>query len=524
MGTDSYLELFTTMYGWTFANIIVRTLADTGLTVLPFLFLFIGAWLEAHERGIEGGGVTWLIRKLEVTMWTGLFVYSLCVQTTSITSLSHAGLHYTPWSTAVAPTPVTATGEDSQSTYGSAFADAADVAAVPAWWYAAMSVSSGINASVRAGIGGSMRDFRQIEELANIATVRDPRLRQEIQRFYSECFLPARSRYLRADEYSAITLAGLEEHGPEDVDWMGSHVFLADPAFYGTLYARQDVRGFFYDPERDTDVNPAGPIPTWGRPSCKEWWESQALGLRARMADHVGSFGELRTKIFAVFTRASAEEVEDQLARLALTKTSSTYIDPDATLGDDRDDIAKRQHRLSNGIGGIGVVWEGFKASTSVLALVTMVTMAQPLVLMGIYTFLPLITVFSGYSLQVMVTGALAIFTVKFWTVMWFIARWLDDHLIEAMYPGLNGNVLLEAVTTNLDGSYKRIVLNILLMGMYVGLPALWTAMMAWTGIKFASGLGDIMTAAAGSGKKAGETAPGLTQKVAKVVATKGRG
>jgi hypothetical protein len=36
--------------------------------------------------------------------------------------------------------------------------------------------------------------------------------------------------------------------------------------------------------------------------------------------------------------------------------------------------------------------------------------------------------------------GALAIFTVKFWAVMWYVANWVDGHLMKAMYDG-NFNV-----------------------------------------------------------------------------------
>lgn len=505
MGMDSYLELFTTMYGWAFAGVIVRTLADAGLTALPFLFILVSTWLEAFERGPENGGVSWLVRKLQVQVYGALAVYLLCVQTSSVTSLSHANLHYTPWSTAVEPAPETATGAQPRSTYGSAFSDVADVTEVPLWWYTTMIVSSGVNAAVRVGIAGSMRDFRQIQDIAQIATVSDPRLRHEIQRFYSECFVPARSRYLRAEDFSADTLAALQDHGAGDVDWMGSHVFLSDQAFYPTLYAKLDVRGFLYDPARDTDVDPDGVIPTWGRPSCKQWWEDGAVGLRARMADHVGEFGELRTKIFGVFTGASAEEVEDQLARLALTKASPSYVDPESSLGDDRGWSDKAPQAVTGVMGAIGVAFAGFTASATMMPLITLMIMVQPLILMGMYMFLPVVTVMSGYSLQVMVTGALAVFTVKFWTVMWFIARWVDDHLIEAMYPGAGGTVLLEAVTTGLDGSYKRTVLNILLMGMYIGLPTLWTGMMAWAGFRLDRGITAMLDSAVTTAKRSGE-------------------
>ena len=118
--------------------------------------------------------------------------------------------------------------------------------------------------------------------------------------------------------------------------------------------------------------------------------------------------------------------------------------------------------------------------------------------------FLPLIMVFSRYSLSTMMVGGLAIFTVKFWSVMWFIARFMDDHLIAAMYPGSNGNMLLEAITTGLDGSYKRMILNILLMMMYVGLPLLWSGMMAWVGVNVRLGVEGILKSASETATRAG--------------------
>jgi hypothetical protein len=517
MGVDSYLEIFMTMYGWTFSAIIVRALADTGLLILPFLFMIVAAWLEAHERGVEGGGVTWMIRRLEVMLGTGIFVFVTCVQTTTLTSLSRMGLHYTPPATTVEPAPVRATGADPQSSYGVAFSDAADVAAVPAWWYTVMTLSSGLSASIRAGIASGTRDFRQVEELAHIAAIDNVRLRSEIQRFYSECFVPARSRFLRAQEVSPEAQLALETYGQADVDWIGSHVFRTDPGLYPTLFAKSEVTGFAYSPTRDSDVDPAT-NPVYGRPSCQEWWETGGVGLRDRMADHVGSFGQLRTKLTGLFTFASSDEIDDQLARMAVKKASPSYMDPERILGDERGSLDKLMHAPSDVLGALGAGWKGFEASTTMMPLITLLTMAQPLILMGLYMFLPLVTVLSGYNLQVFVLGGLSIFTVKFWSVMWFIARWTDDHLIEAMYP--DGNVLMAAVTLDLDGGYKRMILNILLMGMYVGLPVLWTAMMAWGGFKLSNGLADMMNTAGGIAESAGKKGAGA----ARTIATKGRG
>ena len=41
MQLDSYLELFTTFYGWAFANIFGEIVTGTGLVVIPFFTTFL---------------------------------------------------------------------------------------------------------------------------------------------------------------------------------------------------------------------------------------------------------------------------------------------------------------------------------------------------------------------------------------------------------------------------------------------------------------------------------------------------
>ena len=45
MSVDSYLELFTTMYGWAFAGIFRDVLVDTGVVFLPFIITIVSVWL-----------------------------------------------------------------------------------------------------------------------------------------------------------------------------------------------------------------------------------------------------------------------------------------------------------------------------------------------------------------------------------------------------------------------------------------------------------------------------------------------
>ncbi len=50
MTVDSYLELFTTLFGWTFYGILWDVLVGTGIVFLPFLGILIDNWREPARR------------------------------------------------------------------------------------------------------------------------------------------------------------------------------------------------------------------------------------------------------------------------------------------------------------------------------------------------------------------------------------------------------------------------------------------------------------------------------------------
>ena len=108
--------------------------------------------------------------------------------------------------------------------------------------------------------------------------------------------------------------------------------------------------------------------------------------------------------------------------------------------------------------------------------------MVQALILLSIYALLPMIVVLSRYSLSMMVVGAMAIFKVKFWNVLWYLAMWVDQNLIQSMYPDVN--VFLQIFANPGEHDAKRMLLNMITTSLYLGLPLLWSGMMAWAGVK----------------------------------------
>jgi hypothetical protein len=503
MGLDSYLEIFTTMYGWYFSSVIVQTLLDTGLVALPFVFMLIKAWMEAHEEGAERGGVQMMIRKLEIQIWTSLFVYVMCVVSSSVTSLSGVSLYYAPTRTTVNPNPQPGTMSNNESSYSQVFgAGAPSNVSVPAWWYTVMGLSSGFNAAVRAGINRGVSDLRVIEDTARSATITDPFLRNEVKRFRDECFTPARSRLLRSEAQTPEVAQAITAKGEADLDWMGGVAYRTDPSLYADLYASGDVPGFAYADFPDESLPPGHPIPQWGRPTCKQWWETSDTGLRAKLVTQAGTANGLKAKITSVFTTSSADEIDDQLAKLAINNGASNYVDTQRMFGDDRSTAQKVANAIPEAVGAGGSVLMAFLSTASLMPLINMISMAQPMILMAIYMFLPLATILSGYNLQVLVLGGLGIFTVKFWPTLWYITRWLDDNMIKAMYP--DSSTLLSVLTLDADGGYKRMMLNTLMTLMYLGLPAIWTVVMTWAGQNLGSHVSGLIDDAAKVANRSG--------------------
>jgi hypothetical protein len=358
-----------------------------------------------------------------------------------------------------------------------------------------MSITAGMNTALRAGINNSESEIRAIEELARIATIEDPALLHSVQRFYSECFKPAQSKYINTVKTDisasgqAIIASTNKDYGPNDVGWMGSQLFRTEPGFYADMRASNPVPGFPVNFARDGDYyNPSAGAPPpyegyvnpdWGRPTCKEWWESSA-GVREAMIRQSDRWQNLSNKIALVFT--DPDKAKDQLAMLAEHLANPAFVDTTRALGFD----GSIPQNVGGAVSTIGVFLTQLFSYVTINPLLNGLLMMQAIILMGMYMFLPLITFLSGYNLKVMLYGAVGIFTVKFWAILWSFTVWMDAHLVNAMYP--EGFKVTDFVRST-GNDYKLTLMAMLMMTMFIGLPALWTVMMGWIGISIGSNL-----------------------------------
>ena len=65
--------------------------------------------------------------------------------------------------------------------------------------------------------------------------------------------------------------------------------------------------------------------------------------------------------------------------------------------------------------------------------------------------------------------------------MLWYLALWVDQNLILSMYPDVN--VFLQMFANPGEHDIKRMLLNMITTSLYLGLPLLWSGMMAWEGL-----------------------------------------
>ena len=480
MNVDSYLELFTTLFGWAFYGVLWDVLVGTGIVYLPFLGILIDNWREPAQGG-EFGTVTALsLRRMEVDFFLALSVVMLAGQPSSLTALDAGTLQYTPPPTLIEQNPESATINAPQSTYGSSgFTGSPDTVNLPIWWYAVLAASSGINHAIIEGLP-SAADLRTFEQQARLATIADPQLRAEVSQFFSECFVPARSRYQKGELRSNAVASILDEYGADDPDWLGSHVYRELSGYYDRYRAGSPVAGWPFDATRDTEYDPSNP-PVWGRPYCDVWWGDSDIGLRQKLvAEADTTSGGLSGLIVAIAPLLASERQYDAVARAVLANAPETWSNNDlAGYNTGTSGLTGyAEQAIKGGLATGGIITASALFSVTMMAILHGLPMVQAVLLLGIYALLPLLVVLSS----VLITGALAVFTVKFWSVLWYLALWVDQNLILSMYPDVS--IFLQIFANPGEHDAKRLLLNMITTSLYLGLPLLWSAVMGWAGVQ----------------------------------------
>jgi hypothetical protein len=527
MPVDSYLELFTTLFGWQFYNIGWDVLSETGIVFLPFLGILIDNFVEPYRGGYYGGRVATSLQRMEIDIFLAFFVVVLAGQPFNLTPFNANTLIYKPPGQRRGARPITGDGQQSrQYVRGNRFHR------YPGYRQCAVMVVRGDFPVCRhrpRHRGRVSHDGRYACLRATGAAGDDhrPRLRQEVGNFYSQCFVPARSKYRLEQPESNDIQQILDDKGTNDPEWLGSHVYLDTPGYYDAMRPLRQVPGWPHDPNRDKQYDPDKPPPKWGHPTCKQWWEAGSFGipggtnkgLREKLVDAADNTGGGIKASLARLVRNNLNKVGlglltpdgqlDLLAKTVLRNSPPVWSNNDFSNNNQalKGMGGKVEYFVKNIIASAGIACYAALFSVTMAVIKQALPIVQAVVLFAIYALLPFYVIASRYSLGMLFTGAMLIFSVKFWSVLWYLTLWFDQNLITSMYPDglsfLNG-----------ENDKKLLILNMIIASLYLGLPLLWTGLMALAGVQIGSAINNVASDLHRPNKQAGEAGGNLAKRI----------
>ncbi len=119
--------------------------------------------------------------------------------------------------------------------------------------------------------------------------------------------------------------------------------------------------------------------------------------------------------------------------------------------------------------------------------------MVQAILLMVLVICIPLVTVFSAYSIKTVLTLTFAQFGLMFLTFWWELARWLDGWMLTLLYDGdAHSSWNLAGIQNTQDDLIMQFVMGT----MFIVLPAFWMGALGWAGVQ----LGGVIERAAITG------------------------
>lgn len=502
--TGSYLELYTSYFGWIWYGRFYEVVTALGLHLLPLLVILVRNSWEPMNNPNDKAAAVLSVNRTFLDLLAALLVMTLAFA--PAITMNGSQFHYTN------AEGRTVSAADSGSAYGpggGGFGAVEQPVRVPLLWYLGVQVANGIN-RMAAAVTPDTPDLQRLSRELAALNIADPRLRAETNDFYSQCFRPARARYQRLRPDTPAIRALLEAYGTDDTEWIGSHILLETPGYYracpGALEscdgpgerARQPVAGF-------EAVN-AGSVYE-GRPDCDQWWGDGGSGLKGRLLAEGGADFD-----WSVWNRLAQRagltdrvKAEDAAIRHMLFNAPPNYIDRQAR----GDESGWFEHLLDFGLkDALAIVGTALAAGTYALVmdiLIDVLPMVQAVLLFGLYAVMLFAIVISGYSPTTVINLGFAVFTVLFWSTLWHLAYWLHNNLLAAMYQSENG---LEAfLRSGVVGHHNDWALGMVTGLFLVGVTYLWVWVMNLarvSALKGAQGMTDQLSEGGRSAAKEG--------------------
>nr|WP_255296157.1 conjugal transfer protein TraG N-terminal domain-containing protein [Xenorhabdus cabanillasii] len=141
---------------------------------------------------------------------------------------------------------------------------------------------------------------------------------------------------------------------------------------------------------------------------------------------------------------------------------------------------------------------------------------ALAVILMTLYILIPLLLLFAGYEFKTVFTLTFVIFALNFLTFWWELARWLDSHLLDALY-GSDTHSLFNLA--GMQNTSDDLIMGLVMGTLFIVLPMVWLGALAWAGVRMGD-VGGMMSQGVGQVR---QSAGLFGQRVMQKVLSKGK-
>ncbi|ERF77881.1 conjugal transfer protein TraG [Gallibacterium anatis] len=503
---NSYFEYFLTLLGWIINDNIWDLFVQTGLFAFPMMLYILKLWLKVREEGDdEGNKGKLLLARMEHALYLQFVMIAFTcmpLMTASVNNLVYDENRSQQCGYTIVKPQETNLGTMQSTLDG-------QVARLPLWWAFTHTLSKAVTQAAITAIP-CKPDLRQLRFDVQRTQITNPVLRQEVQEFFEQCYVPARTKIKRQQ-------IEVDEVQARDLDWIGSRLMVETPGLYDRYRSKMPRKQWTYDPQRDQALPNTG---KGGFPTCREWWDDAGIGLKARLLEQYdpslmqrfknwvdgndlrGSLSEsdilVRTLVRPENVEVSTGSVYSNLSMDAMNSGSEVLLSSFSRIAS-----------LTGTTVGLGIATPGFDAMRQALPMI------QGFLIMALTISIPIILLMSAYNIKTVMTITFVQFGLYFLTFWWELARWLDTWLLTALYNSDVHNAGFNPV--GILNTSDDIVVKLVIGAMYLVLPAFFIAAIGWTGIK----LGDIATSFSNGSKQTQTSGSQVTQTATNVAARK---
>ncbi len=471
MKVHSYYEFATTLIGWHIASSIAQALVASGLVFLPIGIALYRNWTQPIRSQESRNAAPVSLRRMEQDVAIVTVVLILCFL--PAIPVQSGDIQYARDSVNVAAAP---NGGEPPYRIDSEYAQQFKV---PLLWWLTIEVSGLFTESVIQAIDwlGEPAGLRPALMRIGQVQLTDEQLLTELRAFRRDCYEPSLAKYQNASNPPKPA------NIMQSIDWLGSHLFLTTAGYYrrcddvskcgSGYYASYAMPSWVDVVERDMALP--------GQPYCDLWWTHSAIGLRAKLLtqlhtsapwlqDDLNRIAKASAGADTALVRHKIVEHEDRFLRRLINKAPQVVTN--------RADRADSIYWFSDSIFSLDGIQQ-IIASIGALIMSALfhvvmelvligLPMVQALMLMLVYISIPLVVPYAMVNPVIIVRIVVILFCLKFVSALWALAEFLDEKLLQTLYPDSS---ILEFGGS---GTSADIVLSMITLFSYITLPMGW--------------------------------------------------